>query len=132
MKAQIKPATPAAEYFFREGCFINELHNDAADPALSIARARLEPGKTTRWHKLTDTVERYVIQSGRGIVEVGDEPPQRVGAGDVVIIPAACRQRIRNGGDDDLIFLAICTPRFAPDSYVDLEDQNNVDIEDQN
>ena len=38
------------------------------------------------------------------------------------MIPAGCRQRITNTGRDDLVFLALCTPRFVPASYEDLED----------
>jgi len=56
--------------------------------------------------------ERYVILSGEGLVEVGDLPPQRVRAGDVVVIPARCRQRIANLATTDLVFLAICSPRL--------------------
>jgi len=113
-------ATP--EYFFAEGCFITELSNSSSDPAVSIARARVEPGKTTRWHYLRETTERYVVQEGEGLVEVADLPAQRVGAGDVVIIPAEARQRIRNTGTTDLIFLAICSPRFTQAVYVDVDD----------
>jgi mannose-6-phosphate isomerase-like protein (cupin superfamily) len=121
MKPAIKPFSDSSEYFFREGCHITELDNDPANPALSIARARLEPGKTTRWHQLTDTVERYVILSGSGVVEVGSAPASAVRGGDVVVIPAGCRQRIHNPGDEDLVFLALCTPRFLPENYVDLD-----------
>jgi len=39
----------------------------------------------------------------------------------VVLIPAACRQRITNTGAGDLVFLAICTPRFIYDAYEELE-----------
>ena len=109
------------EYFFVEGCHINELSNGADDPAVSIAQARVTPGVTTRWHRLRGTTERYLILSGSGRVEIGDEPPQNVGAGDCVIIPPMCRQRICNIGNDDLVFLAICSPRFTPDCYEDLE-----------
>lgn len=109
------------EYFFHEGCFITELSNHADDPTVSIAQARVEPHQTTRWHRLRDTIERYVILSGSGIVEIGDEPPRAVTKGDVVFIPALCPQRIQNTGDVDLIFLAICTPRFLPENYQDLE-----------
>jgi mannose-6-phosphate isomerase-like protein (cupin superfamily) len=113
-------ATP--EYFFAEGCFITELSNSPDDPGVSIARARLQPGKTTRWHCLRGTTERYVVQEGEGLVEVADLPAQRVSAGDVVIIPPQARQRIRNTGATDLVFLAICSPRFLQDVYVDVED----------
>lgn len=111
------------EYFFREGCFITELSNSATDPAVSIARARVEPACVTRWHRLRDTVERYVILSGKGVVEIGDAPAREILAGDVAIIPALCRQRIRNTGDSDLIFLAICTPRFVLANYEDIEEK---------
>jgi mannose-6-phosphate isomerase-like protein (cupin superfamily) len=88
---------------------------------VSIARARVEPGVTTRWHRLSGTGERYCIINGRGLVEMGNSPPQEVTACDVVIIPPLCRQRITNTGSDDLVFLAICTPRFSNDVYEDLE-----------
>jgi mannose-6-phosphate isomerase-like protein (cupin superfamily) len=117
------PLMDHTEYFFREGCFITELSNNAADPGVSIARARVEPGHVTRWHWLRDTVERYVILSGVGAVEIGTEPVRDVRSGDVVIIPALCPQRIRNIGTDDLIFLAICTPRFVLENYEDVDEK---------
>lgn len=111
---------PDKEYFFIEGCFINELSNQTSDPDVSIARARVRPGVTTRWHHLNETTERYVILEGQGLVEIGDEPSQVVFAGDVVIIPPLTRQRISNNGDKDLIFLAICSPRFKESNYTEL------------
>lgn len=108
------------EFYFEEGCFITELSNSAADPEVSIARARVPPGVTTRWHRVKDTVERYVILEGKGRVEVGSRPPADVGAGDVVLIPSSAPQRITNTGEGDLIFLAICTPRFLPEAYEDI------------
>lgn len=107
------------EVYLDEGCFILELSNAPDDPAVSIARARVPPGVTTRWHRVKDTTERYLILEGRGRAEVGDRPPQDVGPGDVVFIPPSCRQRIANTGGKDLIFLAICTPRFVPQAYQD-------------
>ncbi|KZY59433.1 cupin, partial [Oleiphilus sp. HI0061] len=107
------------EYYFHEGCYILEMLNTDDDPALSIARARVEPGKTTRWHALTEVSERYVIQQGSGKVYVGDLE-QQVSAGDVVLIPQGIRQKIYNDGEGDLVFLAVCTPRFMPACYEDL------------
>ncbi|SFK73001.1 cupin domain-containing protein [Methylophaga sulfidovorans] len=119
-KTTIYHYDPDKEYFFIEGCFINELSNQTSDPDVSIARARVRPGVTTRWHHLNETTERYVILEGQGIVEIGDEPSQVVSVGDVVIIPPLTRQRISNNGDNDLIFLAICTPRFNESNYTEL------------
>lgn len=110
------------EYFFEEGCFVNELSNSEDDPAMSVALIRLPAGKTTRWHKLAHTTERYVILSGEGIVELGDMPPSSVSRGDVVLIPPDVAQRIHSDGSHDLEFLALCTPRFQKQNYRDLED----------
>ena len=121
MQPTILRAHPGVEVFIDEGCHILELANSDDDPEMSIARARLEPGMTTRWHRVVDTVERYVILDGAGRMEIGDLPPQEVQAGDVVLIPPSCRQRIANIGEGDLVFLAICTPRFRPEAYEDAE-----------
>lgn len=107
----------ADEYYFQEGCHVLERLNDPADPDASIARARVPPGGRTRRHRLIGTTERYLLTAGTGEVEVGDGPPTPVTAGDVVLIPPDTPQRITNTGDGDLVFLAICTPRFRPDNY---------------
>ena len=120
MQALIKPFNADNEFYFAEGCFINELSN-SSDDNLSIARARVGPGVTTRWHRLSYTAERYVIVQGQGLVEVGDLPATQIGVGDVVIIPPMCRQRIQNTGVQDLVFLAISTPPFTAEVYQDLE-----------
>ena len=121
MKPGIRRADASAEYYTDERCDILELSNSAEDPDASIARARVAPGVTTRWHRLRGTTERYVIVAGRGRVEVGELAPQLVAPGDVVLIPPLCRQRIANVGDTDLVFLAICTPRFQQKNYEDVE-----------
>jgi mannose-6-phosphate isomerase-like protein (cupin superfamily) len=110
----------ATEYFFAEGCFITEWWNTSADQAVSVARARVKPGVTTRWHRLRVVTERYLILEGQGRVEVGELPPEDVGPGAGVLIPPGVRQRITNMGDADLIFLAICTPRFTLTVYEDV------------
>jgi oxalate decarboxylase/phosphoglucose isomerase-like protein (cupin superfamily) len=38
----------------------------------------------------------------------------------VVLIPPSTRQRIANTGPGDLVFLAICTPRFTQGAYEDV------------
>ncbi|MGB7340036.1 MAG: cupin domain-containing protein [Phototrophicaceae bacterium] len=123
MKEAIYKFDPSSEFFIPEGCFIIEQSSSDNDPDLSIAHARVEAGVTTRWHRLHDTIERYVIISGTGRMEVGDLPPQEVRAGDAVIIPAMVRQRITNIGDEDLTFLALCSPRFLQENYEDIDDQ---------
>lgn len=110
-----------SEIYLSEGCFVSEWSNTPEDPAVSIARARVPPGVTTRWHRLAGVAERYVILEGSGRAYVGDAAPREVQPGDVVLIPAECRQRITNTGAGDLVFLAICTPRFSYDAYEEIE-----------
>jgi mannose-6-phosphate isomerase-like protein (cupin superfamily) len=111
------------EYLSDERCYILELSNTPDDAEASIARARVTPGVTTRWHRLVATTERYVILQGKGRVEVGSLPPRDVSAGDVVFIPPLCPQRITNTGQGDLFFFAICTPRYRQENYQDIEDE---------
>lgn len=117
----VRPYDPASEFRTEERCAIVELSNVDHDPEVSIAQARVAPGVTTAWHRLRNTTERYVVLAGSGRVEVGDLPAAEVGPGDVVLIPPMCRQRIANTGAGDLLFLAICSPRFVPDAYESLE-----------
>jgi mannose-6-phosphate isomerase-like protein (cupin superfamily) len=122
MKEAIQKQNLKNEFYTAEKCYITELSNTPDDPDVSIARARVEPGVTTRRHRLKGITERYFIISGMGLVEVGEQAPQEVTVDDIVLIPPMCRQRITNTGTDDLIFLAVCTPRFTQDVYEDIDD----------
>lgn len=113
----IKKHDSSDEYYFEEGCHIIETSNSADDEDVSIVRARVEKGQQTKWHYLENTTERYVILSGRGSVEVGTDAACDITSGDVVIVPANTRQRIKNTGEADLLFLAICSPRFQKKNY---------------
>ena len=113
------PTNPTTEFYTTEGCHIVEIINRPDHEDVSIARARVAPGITTRWHTV-EAREIYYIQSGQGLAEVGDET-MSVGPGDAVSIPRGVRQRIANTGAEDLIFLCVCTPRFRPDGYKELE-----------
>ena len=124
MQSTISASVPAPEYYLEERCYISELSNTELDPAVSVARARVIPGVTTRWHRLHAVSERYLILEGMGRVEIGTLPPADVGPGAVVLIPPGCPQRITNSGNEDLVFLAVCTPRFALAAYEDLEPQS--------
>lgn len=121
MKSEIKTAAGVVEFETEERCHIQETANDAGDEQVSIARARVESGITTAWHKLIGTSERYIIVCGQGRVEIGTLAPVDVTAGDVVRIAADCRQRITNTGTQDLVFYAVCAPPFQHDRYVNLE-----------
>lgn len=108
------------EFYTPERCHITELLNAPAEADVSLAVARVEPGVTTQLHALTGIVERYIVRKGEGIVEIdGVAHPLRLG--DSALIPAGAAQRITNTGAGDLEFYCLCTPRFFPESYVNLE-----------
>lgn len=117
MRPSLKKYKSQDEFYIDEGCFITEISNSDDDPELSIVRARVEPGVTTKLHRLINTIERYVIIEGQGSVDIEGMEPRNVTVCDVVIIPSACAQKITNTGAHDLIFLAICSPRFKNENY---------------
>jgi len=118
MHAKITPSQSVTEnWFAEEACYIQEIGNTPDDPDVSIARVRISASGRTHWHRLQKVTERYLIISGTGSVEIGELPPRQVTAGDLVSIPPDTRQRITNTGSDDLLFYAICSPRFTPACY---------------
>ncbi len=118
MKPTIIKASNLKEQLTPERCFIYEnWGKSTGDEAVSVARARVEPGVTTKSHHLEGTQEIYIITQGNGKVYIGGLEPTEVAEGDVVVIPAGVSQRISNVGRSDLIFYCICTPAFTQDCY---------------
>lgn len=112
------------------GCYLTDWLNDPADNDLSIARICVQPGAETRLRRFKNICERYVVLDGQGRIELvgptkafteGDHTISALEPGDVVVIPPAFSRRITNIGDTDLVFLAICTPRFRPAAQPDDE-----------
>jgi mannose-6-phosphate isomerase-like protein (cupin superfamily) len=121
MKSRIIRHNTEEEFYTSGRCHILELSNSPDDVAVSISRARIEPGITTRLHQVKGLVERFLILDGTGYVKVGNDLEADLQPGDIVWIPPLCPQCITNTGQTDLILLAICTPRFTPEVYEDLE-----------
>ncbi len=114
------PKGSTGEFWTDERCWIIELHNADASPDASLAIARVEHGVTTQLHRLQGVCERYIVRKGEGMLEVDGEK-QMLRLGDQYVIPAGAAQRIENTGSGDLEFYCLCTPRFFPASYVNLE-----------
>jgi mannose-6-phosphate isomerase-like protein (cupin superfamily) len=122
MSIYLSRSDESKEFFTNERCHILEmLDNHNSEKPFSIARARVEPGVTTAWHRLSDIIEYYYILSGKGFMEIGEEEGFDVSRNDIVTIPANSAQRIQNTGEEDLIFLVICNPPFTDANYEDLE-----------
>ncbi len=105
------------EFYFQERCHIAELLNTADSLGVSIARARVEPGVSTVLHLVRSTGEVFYILSGQGEAEISGEVIGTMHPGDLLRIPADTHQRITNTGWEDLVFLAICSPRFEGERY---------------
>ena len=116
MQEVIKVETKT-EIFTPEECFITEILNVEDFRSFSIAKARVLPGITTRNHKLNETDEVYYILEGKGEMEINGKNLGTAKKGDAVFIPKNANQRITNSGNDDLVFLCICAPRFEPGNY---------------
>lgn len=121
MKSEIIRFKQSDEFHIAEDCFVYEYENRPGPEGLSIARARVRPGVTTRRHKLTGVDERYLVLQGEGLVEIGDLEPTEIGPGDLVVIPAGVNQRVTNTGQVDLLFFCLCNPGFTSECYTDTE-----------
>ena len=120
-------AQESQEYFTDERCYITELCNGGHNAAASLAMARVEVGVATQLHSLTGTTETYIVIDGLGRMEV-DGIEFVISAGDQVVVPAGVSQRVRSVGATDLRFYCLCTPRFQPGCYVNLEAPNSSGI----
>ena len=109
------------EFYTPERCHITEIFNQHPNPEVSIAQARVEAGVTTANHQLRGTAEWYYILSGRGEMFLSGVSAGHVSPGTVVHIPADTPQYIRNSGQEDLVFLCICVPRFQADKYEEMQ-----------
>lgn len=107
-------------HWIEEGCFIQEILNHPLAKS-SIARARVPIGGETRWHSV-DVHEWYIIESGKGLMQLDFQDRFEVIKGMNVSIPPGTPQRIRNTGEQDLIFMCLCTPRFTAECYKSLEE----------
>lgn len=111
----IKDARLIPAFDSADGCAIQEIvhpGNDGTSQAVSLARAEVAPGRSTRPHRL-DRLEIYFILSGRGRMHVGDETAE-VSPDQAVYIPAGEPQFIENIGLAPLVFLCICQPAYDP------------------
>jgi mannose-6-phosphate isomerase-like protein (cupin superfamily) len=129
MRPLVHRPDPNSEFDTPERCGILEAWGDPSDAAVSIARARVAVGVTTQWHRLRGVDERYLIVEGIGSMEVGGLAPETVTPGDIVVIPAGTRQRIRNVGQGELVFYCVCSPRFVPECYEALDEAASLDLE---
>ena len=110
----IKSSNDCPEFIANDGCHIRELlhpKNDAVELPYSIALARVDVGKHTYKHRLTQQ-EIYIILDGEGLMHI-DEQISTVKSGDIIVVPAKTVQWIENSSSAELIFYALVNPPWS-------------------
>lgn len=104
------------EFVAGDKSILRELFNPLKDDLnlrYSLAHAVVKPGTVTALHKLKAS-EVYFILSGIGVMFIDGES-KKVKAGSAVYIPPDAKQRIKNTGKKDLVFLCIVDPAWSPE-----------------
>jgi len=96
-----------------EGTLIKQIfhpHNTMLGIRYSIVQCKIEPGKSSKPHRLKSS-EVYFVTNGEGILHVGEESCQ-VKKNQAVYVPPHSRQFIQNVGKTPLEFLCIVDPAW--------------------
>ena len=83
----------------------------------SLAEATVPSGAETAAHFHPRTEEIYYVLRGRGLMILGNER-KAVGPGDGILIPPGIPHRIRNVGQEPLVFLCCCSPPYSHEDTV--------------
>jgi 2-phosphoglycolate phosphatase len=79
---------------------------------VTLAEARVKPGKTTLAHEHRQTEEIYYFTEGSGRMRLGKKIFP-VKAGDGVLIPPGTNHKLYNTGEKDLALLCACSPPYS-------------------
>jgi len=101
-------------FIAKDGSEIREFYHSEN---MSFADAVVNAGKTTKLHYHETSEEIYFILEGKGLMEIEGEESE-VSKGQAIVIPPMQRHRIRNTGNQELMFLCICSPPYSDDDTV--------------
>lgn len=88
-------------------------HPQAALLPYSLAYAKIQPGKSSRPHRIHTSSELYFILQGQARMHI-DEESTPVMAGQAILVPPGVLQYLENQGSSELIFLCIVSPPWDP------------------
>ena len=110
-------------YVTRDDSLIRELMHPDHHPVTrqSLAEATIPPGVTTRLHYHQQSEELYYVIAGQGLMTLATEQFD-VKDGDTVCIPPQTHHCIKNTGEQDLRILCSCSPAYAHDDTVLLDE----------
>ncbi len=74
---------------------------------LTLSMTVLHEGRATTGHSHDQTEEIYNFTAGTGEIDLGNESPQPITAGDLVLIPRGIFHKVTNKGKRDLIFVCV-------------------------
>ncbi len=83
----------------------------------SLAEATVSPDGETEEHYHPRSEEIYYILRGQGLMFLEGER-REVGPGDGILIPPGTRHSIQNIGQEPLVFLCCCAPRYSHEDTV--------------
>jgi mannose-6-phosphate isomerase-like protein (cupin superfamily) len=87
-------------------------HHIVKGSPLSLGYFRLEPGQSGPKHIHENEVEVYIVLSGKGRVDIGDETVELV-VGSILYVPPMVEHQTVNIGQSDLEFYGVFSPSTA-------------------
>jgi mannose-6-phosphate isomerase-like protein (cupin superfamily) len=102
-----------------EGTKIKQIfhpHNTMLGIGYSVSQCTVEPGKSSKPHKLKSS-EIYFVLKGRGILHIDDESSDIIES-QAAYVPPSSRQFIENTGNVDLEFLCIVEPAWKQEDEI--------------
>jgi mannose-6-phosphate isomerase-like protein (cupin superfamily) len=100
------PEVKATRYRAHEGGIAHMiLDTRHLSTLMFLAQASVPPGNKLSGH-IDPMEEIYIIQTGRGLMKVGDED-QEVGPGDAIPIPVGTFHDLTNIGEEELTLLVV-------------------------
>ena len=85
----------------------------------SLVHAVVKLGEITFLHRLKSSEVYYILQ-GKGLISINNETKE-VEGGQAIYIPPNSTQRIKNIGDENLVFLCIVDPAWRKENEEILE-----------
>jgi mannose-6-phosphate isomerase-like protein (cupin superfamily) len=110
----IRRLADCQEFLAGDRTNLRELLHPARAPieiGYSLAHGTLEPGASSRRHRLAAT-EVYYFMGGQGIFHAGEEA-STVQAGTAVYVPRGVVQWVENTGGEQLEFLCLVEPAWT-------------------
>ena len=125
---EIRNRDTATPYQTKDGSLIKPLMDlsNSSVRKLSLAQATVPPGSQTYPHLHTQSEEIYYLLQGKGRMHIEGES-RKVTQHDAILIPPRASHYIENIGQEDLVFLCLCSPPYTHQGTRILSEQSTGD-----